>query len=90
MTDSLQHEGCQDTVGGRISNLPDISFELTVDFDGDCQAYHQSVLKRSGRDDNNMTGAVKVHDDPKSFFQLLEKASRLLLFQLDHGEDAKG
>lgn len=94
VTDALRNADCRDTIGGRLSHPPDISYGMTADFGGDCRAYRQSVLDRGGSDDDKMAGAVWIDDAIGSLFQLLENMDILdntfILFQLDHGEDSKG
>jgi len=94
VTDALQYADCRDTVGGRLSDTPDIPYGMTADFGGDCRAYRQSVVDRGGRNDDKMAGVVWVDDAIGSLFQLLERLdiidNTFILFQLDHGEDAKG
>ena len=94
VTDALQYADCQDTVSGRLSTAPYIPYGMTADFGGDCRAYRQSVLNRGGSNDDKMAGAVWVDDAIGSLLQLLENLNVIhntfILFQLDHGPDAKG
>jgi arylsulfatase A-like enzyme len=94
VTDALEYSDCRVTVEGTLSNPPDIPFGMTADFNGDCRSYRQSVLDRGGSDDDQMVGAVWVDDAVGSLIQTLESLEILdntfILFQLDHGEAAKG
>lgn len=101
VTDALSTGNCKETVQGRLSEAPYIPYGMTADFnerDG-CSEYRQSVLDRAtasgiSMDRDKLAGAVWVDDAIGSLIATLEAMeildNTLILFQLDHGMDAKG
>ena len=98
VTDALLNANCKNTVQGWLPEAPSVPYGMTADFDG-CYEYRQSVLERAAAseasmDRDKLAGAVWVDDAIGSLFATLEALdildNTLILFQLDHGMDAKG
>jgi len=98
VTDALRSGNCKNTVQGWLPEAPYIPYGMTADFNN-CYEYRQSVLQRAARSEVSMNrdklaGAVWIDDAIGSLFQTLEALdildNTLILFQLDHGMDAKG
>ena len=101
VTDALMNVDCKETVQGRLSEVPYIPYGMTADFDerDGCSEYRQSVLDRAtasgiSMNRDKLAGAVWVDDAIGSLVATLEAMeildNTLILFQLDHGMDAKG
>ena len=103
VTDALSNGNCRETVQGRLSEDPKVPYGMTASYDS-CRQYRRTVLDRAAaaatgssdesNDQDKWAGAVWVDDAIGSLFETLEAldilSNTLILFQLDHGVDAKG